>query len=138
MHPKGKSRGHRNHHSQGKMGHIRKEEKPKDDIKFTVNTTPHFFDSGVNGPKGSSMNIISGELEREREYNKIMCRKTPRSVEAFFLGPRGENTDYFRRLVEQAIYSHHTARIDYEHEDYRHTRKTMKQEPSFLDAQDSM
>ena len=54
------------------------------------------------------------------------------------MGPRGENTDYFTRLVGQAIQSHHTARIDYEHEDYRHTKKTMKMEPSFLDAQDSM
>jgi hypothetical protein len=64
--------------------------------------------------------------------------KLDRSIEAFFIGPRGENIQYFTSLIKKAIDSHLSARIEFELEDARHITRKMKNEESFLDAQDRL
>jgi len=41
-------------------------------------------------------------------------------------------------LIQKAINSHLAARVEYELEDSRHISRQMKQDPSFLDAQDRL
>jgi hypothetical protein len=45
---------------------------------------------------------------------------------------------FFAELIKKAIDSHLSARVEYELEDARHISKKMKNEDSFLDAQDRL
>lgn len=64
--------------------------------------------------------------------------KRARAIEAFFLGPRGENGEFFKKLIEDSVYSHIQARKSYEMEDKKHITREMQHEKSFLQAQDAL
>lgn len=57
-----------------------------------------------------------------------------RCVEAWFLGPKGENADTFERLVVEAIRDQVFWRRNYHPEDPTHISEEIKQSPEYLDA----
>lgn len=87
--------------------------------------------------KGPNIENLTQMLQEESKKAKRDA-KNDRSIEAYFIGPRGENMSYFAELIKKAIDSHYSARVEYELEDARHISKKMKNEPSFLDAQDRL
>lgn len=65
-------------------------------------------------------------------------RERTRGIEAYFLGPKAENIDFLKNMISMGIDSHGWARKSYVLEDHRHITKEMKQDPSFLQAQDAL
>ena len=66
------------------------------------------------------------EIADIRKKENIEHRKRERNIEAFFLGPKGENTQFFTDLIVKSINSNHTARMQYQMEDMRHITRHMK------------
>ena len=87
--------------------------------------------------KGPNIENLTQKLQEESKKAKRDA-KNDRSIQAFFIGPRGENMGFFAELIKKAIDSHLSARVEYELEDARHISKKMKNEDSFLDAQDRL
>lgn len=84
------------------------------------------------------MKKVHVEISEKRKRENLESRKIPRNVEAYFLGPKGENTQFFTDLVVKSINSNHTARMQYQMEDTRHITRYMKTDKTFLDAQDKL
>ena len=57
-----------------------------------------------------------------------------RSVEAWFLGPKGENSDVFEKLIVEAIRDQTYWRRNYHPEDPTHITEEIKRSPDYLDA----
>lgn len=57
-----------------------------------------------------------------------------RSVEAWFLGPKGENADIFERLIVEAVRDQVFWRRNYHPDDPTHITEEIKQSPEYLDA----
>ena len=92
----------------------------------------------MKGPNGINLKKMGVEISEKKKKSNIESRKIPRNIEAFFLGPKGENTQFFTDLIVKSINSNHTARMQYQMEDMRHITRHMKTEKSFLDAQDKL
>src|SRR5262245_5056497 len=61
-----------------------------------------------------------------------------RAVEAWFLGPKGENADEFERLVIQAIRDQAYWRRNYHPGDPTHITEQIKHSPAYLEALDAL
>ena len=46
----------------------------------------------ANLPKGNDNFTLKKNLDDRRDANKIAVQKTPREIQAYFIGPRGENS----------------------------------------------
>lgn len=60
------------------------------------------------------MELLLSKIQEETSKAKADVKKLDRSIEAFFIGPRGENIEYFHYLIKKAIDSHLAARVEYE------------------------
>lgn len=61
--------------------------------------------------KGPDYDEIQRKIHEDTKKAKIDSTKLDRSIEAFFIGPRGENIDYFRSLINKSIDTHLAARV---------------------------
>lgn len=61
--------------------------------------------------KGPDYDEISRKIHEDTKKAKAESTKLDRSIEAFFIGPRGENIEYFTSLIKKAIDSHLAARV---------------------------
>jgi len=61
-----------------------------------------------------------------------------RKLEAFFLGPRGENLDNLKSMIFDGLQSHKQSRLEYLVNDPIHITGSMKVSESYLDSQDEM
>ena len=73
-------------------GNLKKEENPESAVE------------DVKGPNNISFNQIIESLVKQRDKEKEKIRETPRSIEALFIGSRGENIDFFRNLIVNSLY----------------------------------
>lgn len=80
----------------------------------------------VKGPNGTNMKKFSKELANQKDNRSIEVQKTKRNIEAYFLGTKGENGDYFANLIKKAIDSHLMCRQQFQMEDHRHITRKMK------------
>jgi len=61
-----------------------------------------------------------------------------RAIEAWFLGPKGENVDVLERLVVEAIRDQAFWRRNYHPADPTHITEDMRRSPEYLQAMDSL
>jgi hypothetical protein len=61
-----------------------------------------------------------------------------RAIEAWFLGPKGENVDVLERLVVEAIRDQAFWRRNYHPSDPTHITEEMRRSPEYLQAMDSL
>jgi hypothetical protein len=69
---------------------------------------------------------MSQKIREDTQRAKKDAGELDRSIEAYFIGPRAENIDYFSQLIQKAINNQRAARIEYEMEDARHITRRMK------------
>ena len=79
------------------------------------------------GNKGVNLNKLAQEISSNRmKANEEFPDERSRHIEAYFLGPRGENSDFFTHLITKSINAHITARTQMEASDPRHITRQMK------------
>src|SRR5215208_6398461 len=61
-----------------------------------------------------------------------------RAVEAWFLGPKGENADVLERLITEAIRDQAFWRKNYHPDDPTHITEEMRRSAQYLEAMDSL
>lgn len=64
-----------------------------------------------DGPKGNNMAKVKRTIEEQNAQAKALTENLNRSIEAYFIGPRGENIDFFKYMINRAIDSHLAARV---------------------------
>ncbi len=74
--------------------------------------------------------LFVGEVHKHLDLQS----RGSRSVEAWFLGPKGENADTFERLIVEAVRDQVFWRRNYHPEDPTHITEEIKQSPEYLDA----
>ncbi|PRN02978.1 decarboxylase [Pseudomonas sp. LLC-1] len=87
------------------------------------------------GTEGTpSLRILSGRGVEEFRSFAMFAGKGSRAVEAWFLGPRGENAELFERLVVEAVRDQVYWRRNFHPEDPSHITEAIKRSPEYLDG----
>lgn len=81
--------------------------------------------------------IAGAGAEAFREFASL-TGKGSRAVEAWFLGPRGENAEVLERLVVEAMRDHVYWRRNFHPMDPMHVTEAVKRSPEYLDALDRL
>ncbi|MEG3839046.1 pyridoxal-dependent decarboxylase [Microcoleus sp. herbarium14] len=77
------------------------------------------------------------ELSRSSNLPKLDSTSGTRSLEAWFMGPKGENADVLETLIVEAIRDQAKWRNNYHPEDAKHITDEIKQSPEYLQAMDN-
>ncbi|WP_377481989.1 MAG: pyridoxal-dependent decarboxylase (plasmid) [Microcoleus anatoxicus] len=77
------------------------------------------------------------ELSRSSNLPKLDNTSGTRSLEAWFMGPKGENADILEILIVEAIRDQAEWRNNYHPEDPKHITDEIKQSPEYLQAMDN-
>lgn len=81
----------------------------------------------------SPHNISGSGIEEFRSF-AMLAGKGSRAVEAWFLGPRGENADLLERLVVEAVRDQVYWRRNFHPEDPSHITEIIKRSPEYVDG----
>ncbi|MCC3416868.1 MAG: hypothetical protein JGK28_02545 [Microcoleus sp. PH2017_07_MST_O_A] len=77
------------------------------------------------------------ELSRSSNLPKLDSTSGTRSLEAWFMGPKGENADVLETLIVEAIRDQAEWRNNYHPEDPKHITDEIKQSPEYLQAMEN-
>lgn len=77
------------------------------------------------------------ELSRSSNLPKLDSTSGTRSLEAWFMGPKGENADVLETLIVEAIRDQAEWRKNYHPEDPEHITDEIKQSPEYLQAMEN-
>ena len=77
------------------------------------------------------------ELSRSSNLPKLENTSGTRSLEAWFMGPKGENADVLETLIVEAIRDQAEWRNNYHPEDPKHITDEIKQSPEYLQAMEN-
>ena len=77
------------------------------------------------------------ELSRSPNLPKLDNTSGTRSLEAWFMGPKGENADVLETLIVEAIRDQAEWRNNYHPEDPKHITDEIKQSPEYLQAMEN-
>ncbi|MFQ0833597.1 pyridoxal phosphate-dependent decarboxylase family protein [Citrobacter gillenii] len=80
-----------------------------------------------------SQNISNREIDEFRSF-AMLAGKGSRALEAWFLGPRGENSDLLERLVVEAVRDQVYWRRNFHPEDPSHITEEIKRSPEYVDS----
>lgn len=85
-----------------------------------------------------SPRTFAGRGVEEFRSFATLAGKGSRAVEAWFLGPRGENADLFERLVVEAVRDQVYWRRNFHPEDPAHITEAIKRSPEYMDGLDRL